>query len=168
MFYLVKDNKAMFDGKHFSINPAKVKYFKTLAEAAKRKEFFDRIYLNSKIRILEKPKKLDIIASKPLSKVKHDQYYVYAIHCKINSRIYVGRTNNKDQRSYTHFSKLRRKSHINKELQADFNVWKEHNFSFEIIEFCETLQESIEIESLWIKKTSSRCYNVSGKIKKIS
>jgi predicted GIY-YIG superfamily endonuclease len=91
--------------------------------------------------------------------------YIYAIHCRYNGRIYVGKTKALYTRSYYHLSKLRRRSHDNQDLQTDFIRWKEHNFTMQIIDTCpESELAALEIE--YIHKYAYRAYNVMSNPKK--
>lgn len=87
--------------------------------------------------------------------------YIYGIHCRYNGRIYVGKTKALYTRSYYHLSKLRRRSHDNKDLQTDFIRWKEHNFTMQIIDTCPE-SELADLEIEYIHKYSYRAYNLAS------
>lgn len=62
-------------------------------------------------------------------------YTIYAIKCKVNNKLYIGRTHRKiTDRIKAHLSSLRSNRHTNKQLQEDFNKYKEDNFEFYEIE----------------------------------
>lgn len=59
---------------------------------------------------------------------------IYAIRCKVNGKLYIGRTNNINTRMEQHFNLLRKKKHSNKLLSKDFNNYGEENFEIYILE----------------------------------
>jgi group I intron endonuclease len=63
--------------------------------------------------------------------------YIYAIENLINNKKYIGQTKDPKKRKCSHFSKLRNNKHINKHLQAAFNIYGEKNFEFKILIECE-------------------------------
>lgn len=60
--------------------------------------------------------------------------YIYVIKNIHTVQLYVGRTNNPDQRRRSHFSQLRKGNHSNPKLQNSFNKYGEDNFIFEIVD----------------------------------
>ena len=60
-------------------------------------------------------------------------YYIYKIENLLNHKIYIGLTNNIQRRKNRHFSDLKRNVHDNKFLQKEYNLYKEDNFSFDVI-----------------------------------
>lgn len=89
--------------------------------------------------------------------------YIYRIRNVINSKVYIGSTNNVKKRFDTHICNLRNKTHHNKHLQNAWNKYGEDKFEFEIIEECE---DSIKFqkEQKYIDKYKyywNNCYNIS-------
>lgn len=60
--------------------------------------------------------------------------FIYKITNIINNKVYIGQTNNWSKRKSAHLLALRSNKHQNKHMQRSFNIHKENNFSFEIIE----------------------------------
>lgn len=87
--------------------------------------------------------------------------FVYRIFNKKNGRMYIGSTNNYIARKHEHFSRLRNGTHHNKNLQRDFNEFKESSFIFEII-----LNDIRDRTTLLIKeydlilRNKPKCYNI--------
>ena len=63
---------------------------------------------------------------------------IYKILNKFDSKVYIGSSLNLYNREYKHFWLLRKNIHDNKFLQNAFNKFGEDNFTFEIIEECES------------------------------
>jgi group I intron endonuclease len=63
---------------------------------------------------------------------------VYIIKNKINNKFYIGSSINIKKRFREHLSSLRNNSHHSKYLQNAFNKHKENNFTFEILEECDS------------------------------
>lgn len=61
---------------------------------------------------------------------------VYKITNKVNSKIYVGSSGDVEKRWRQHIDALERGEHGNAHLQNAWNLYKRHNFEFEIIEEC--------------------------------
>ena len=71
----------------------------------------------------------------------------------VNGKVYIGQSKNSNGINYRlsyHKSKLRKGVHPNKHLQASYNKYGEHNFSFSIIEECDISQLN-EREIYWIQ-----------------
>ena len=62
---------------------------------------------------------------------------IYTITCLINSKVYVGWTNNFEKREDDHFYKLSINKHKNKPLQNTYNKYGKSNLKFEVLEECE-------------------------------
>lgn len=62
---------------------------------------------------------------------------IYKIENKINSKVYIGQSNNIYKRWYAHKNDLRRNVHDNDYLQHAWNKYGEENFEFSIVELCE-------------------------------
>jgi group I intron endonuclease len=87
------------------------------------------------------------------------------IYTIVNNRyqqaVYVGSTNDFDNRKYQHWSDLRRNCHKNKHLQNSWNRHGADSFSFKIIEFAS--DDNLEIrEQFWIDyyKRIGTVYNI--------
>lgn len=93
---------------------------------------------------------------------------VYIIICNEN-KVYIGSSNNLKKRRSDHFSALRNNRHKNNYLQFAFNKYKEKNFRWEILEYCE-VKKIRERENFYIYKyqsTNSNCgYNLSLRAEK--
>lgn len=61
---------------------------------------------------------------------------IYQIRNILNSKVYIGSTQNFTQREKRHFERLVRNGHANPKLQSAFNKYGADNFVFEVIEEC--------------------------------
>lgn len=86
-------------------------------------------------------------------------YYLYKIENLINHKIYIGLTNNPARRKYQHFYKLRKNEHDNNFLQKEFNIYKEDNFSFEIVYSEDCDEEKISNKEVEFIKKYDSYYN---------
>ena len=86
---------------------------------------------------------------------------IYAIRCKVNGMIYIGKSVDFMSRAKTHFEQLNKRSHENRYLQADWRIHGKHNFSIEVIEICSEV-ELTKLEDYFIEKFSHRAYNTVG------
>lgn len=93
--------------------------------------------------------------------------YIYAIRCGINGKVYIGKTKSLNFRADCHLDKLRRRSHINSDLQADWIKWQEHNFTMEVIDTCPE-SELAALETHYIRKFANRAYNIVGNDKRLT
>ena len=59
---------------------------------------------------------------------------IYCIKNKINGKRYIGQTTDYRQRKTNHRYHLKAGSHVNKELQKDYNKYGKNSFKFEIID----------------------------------
>ena len=91
---------------------------------------------------------------------------VYAIRCKANNGVYIGKAKSITARARQHSGKLGRNKHINRRMQADWNKYGAHSFSMEVYEACRTDSECIARELAIIHEFSisapSRLYNIIG------
>ena len=76
--------------------------------------------------------------------------WIYRILNIKNKKSYVGASENIKERYFTHFNKLRRKSHHNKDLQKDFNKFNRDDFKFEILKDNVNKEELDEYERFFI------------------
>ena len=62
---------------------------------------------------------------------------IYKITNLINSKLYIGKSKDIENRYKKHLTQLKHNNHINKHFQNSFNKYGEDNFLYEIIEECE-------------------------------
>ena len=106
-------------------------------------------------------------------RICNDVSGIYQIECLETGKIYLGRSDTIGIRVMGHFYLLRNGTHYNKNLQSDFNLYKEDSFRFSIVEECDASMLK-EVEGRLIRsKDKSMLYNkhmsentgaVSGKI----
>lgn len=71
-----------------------------------------------------------------------DVYKIYAIRCKENKKMYIGRTKQEiEERIKAHLQLLRRCKHSSKLMQEDFNKFGEDSFEFYELESGLTFQD---------------------------
>lgn len=76
---------------------------------------------------------------------------IYQIVNLTDGKKYIGSSNNLYNRKAKHFSALRNNNHYNYYLQRAFNKHGEANFSFEVIEFVNTIEELLPREQYYIE-----------------
>lgn len=59
---------------------------------------------------------------------------IYAIRCKSNGKVYIGRTTRLDERIKIHFTELKSGRHKIKSLLEDFNKYGRDNFEVYVLE----------------------------------
>lgn len=73
-----------------------------------------------------------------MEKIKDDELKsvvcIYKILNNVNGKVYIGSTVNLKQRINSHITKLNEETHINSDLQKEWNIYNVDNFSFEIVE----------------------------------
>ena len=74
---------------------------------------------------------------------------IYKITNLINSKLYIGKSKDIENRYKKHLTQLKHNNHINKHFQNSFNKYGEDNFLYEIIEECE-LNLLNDKEKYWI------------------
>jgi group I intron endonuclease len=74
---------------------------------------------------------------------------IYKILNIINTKIYIGSSENIPKRWKRHLKGLKENNHYNNYLQRAFNMYKEENFKFEVIETC-PIENLIEREQCWM------------------
>ena len=85
---------------------------------------------------------------------------IYSIKCKINDKIYIGKTQNHLSRLGMHISELLKGTHHCKLLQKDFNLYGIDNFIFEILYISDTLSDLNRLEREYIFSVEpSKLYN---------
>lgn len=93
-------------------------------------------------------------------------YNIYKIECMVNNKVYIGQTVNFKARIQNHLGVLNNNKHTNPFLQDDFNQFGQNNFSFEIIDTANSLEESLQKETYWINYyggiDNDTTYNVKG------
>lgn len=91
--------------------------------------------------------------------------FIYKIENKITKKVYVGATKDFKLRYYSHKGCLNNNLHYNKELQNDWNKYKEGSFKFVILKEC-TKEDVIELETFYINKyPKDMLYNAEYKSK---
>lgn len=92
---------------------------------------------------------------------------VYKITCNTTKRVYIGQTSNFETRKRNHIEGLESNTHSNPFLQEEFNRFGINDFTFDIIEECETLEQNLERETFWMNYyggiESNLIYNVKDK-----
>lgn len=79
-----------------------------------------------------------------------EKYFIYKIKNIVTGQSYIGSTVNLKQRKQVHLSMLRNNKHHCKNLQEDFNNYKEENYKFIKIEECD-FNEALEKEVYYIE-----------------
>jgi group I intron endonuclease len=78
--------------------------------------------------------------------------YIYKILCLTNGKIYIGSTNNFENRKKVHLKSLRSNNHTSRYLQNAYNKYVIRNFEFYILEHCDSenrwAREQFYIDSL--------------------
>ena len=85
---------------------------------------------------------------------------IYQIKNLVSGKILVGSSKNLNGKSNSFKFQLNLGSHMNKELQNDYNKYGEENFSFEVLDYLEPKEgitydytKDLEaLEELWIEK----------------
>lgn len=90
----------------------------------------------------------------------NDLIGIYKITCKINGKIYIGCSKNIANRWTQHILLLNQGKHHNKDLQRDFNKYSIINFTFEIIEILNNIDQLFFKESFYILKYNSIDTNI--------
>lgn len=88
---------------------------------------------------------------------------IYVITNNVNDKKYVGQSYDLERRFRAHRNELRRGDHGNSHLQAAWNKYGEHSFSFEVIEYC-PIDDLDTREMYWIRcldAFSSNGYNMT-------
>ena len=62
---------------------------------------------------------------------------IYMCTCNINGRSYIGQSSDVKLRKCRHLSELRSNRHFNQHLQNAYNKYKEYNFSWTVLEYCD-------------------------------
>jgi GIY-YIG catalytic domain/NUMOD3 motif len=75
---------------------------------------------------------------------------VYSITNLVNGKRYIGSSTNIKGRFCTHKKQLNKGIHHNPKLQAAWNKHGEESFRFDIVDYCEDVEELIVWEQQWI------------------
>jgi len=91
---------------------------------------------------------------------------IYKITNKKNGRVYVGSAKHFKSRYYHHIASLRKGTHHNKYLQADFNKCSPEDFLFEVVEVVVgDMEHRRFVEQTYLNENLSRgqelCYNLA-------
>lgn len=76
---------------------------------------------------------------------------IYVINNRVGFHKYVGQAFDIAKRWHDHKTQLRNNTHHNIHLQNAWNKYGERNFSFEVLEFCRTVDLD-DKEQYWIEK----------------
>ena len=79
---------------------------------------------------------------------KH-QSGIYMCTCNVNGKSYIGQAKDVKDRKCEHLSALRGNYHFNQYLQNSYNKYKEYNFSWTVLEYCNE-DELNDREIYWI------------------
>jgi len=85
---------------------------------------------------------------------------IYIIKNNVNGKIFLGKSKNLNGKINSNKFQLKYGSHLNKELQQDYNKYGEDNFSFEILDqlkhdndLTKDFTKDLEtLEELWLEK----------------
>jgi group I intron endonuclease len=98
---------------------------------------------------------------------------VYLISNTVTNAAYVGCTTNPKNRWGVHRSSLRKGTHANGAMQADWNAHGEGSFEFEILELVPSLDKTKEREAFWLEivralrplyNPTSKPYNIVARL----
>lgn len=85
---------------------------------------------------------------------------IYALRCKVNHKIYIGKAKNYFLRLGQHIDVLSKNKHYCKLLQEDFNSYGINEFSFEILHILDNTENLDELERKYISSfDASQVYN---------
>lgn len=62
---------------------------------------------------------------------------IYMITCNVNGKSYIGQSKDVNHRRKQHLSDLKYNKHFNQYLQRAYNKYKEYNFSWTVLEYCD-------------------------------
>jgi group I intron endonuclease len=85
-----------------------------------------------------------------ISKSRIKYPVIYAIINNINGKMYIGSSKDFVKRSWEHFNALKLNKHVSKYLQRSYNKYGKENFSIEIIENINNLEDLIKREQCWL------------------
>lgn len=88
---------------------------------------------------------------------------IYKITNLVNGKVYVGSANHFKRRWNMHTYQLKNQKHSNIHLQRAWDIYKENNFKFEVIEYCNQ-EDLIEKEQFWIDFLNVTNYNLGYNI----
>lgn len=86
---------------------------------------------------------------------------IYKIYCKENNMVYIGQSNQINQRWKSHRNDLINNKHHNNLLQEDFNKFGELAFDFEIIHLAEVETLNM-LEGFYMELYKDRSYNIKN------
>lgn len=88
-------------------------------------------------------------------------YTIYKIQCKVNDKVYFGRSQEVEKRWRSHKNSLRRGIHNNLNLQNDWIAYGEEEFDFIVLHELDSLEESEMVEQQYIDNDLYNKYNIS-------
>lgn len=81
---------------------------------------------------------------------------VYKITNRINNKVYIGSSCcNLYKRLTSHYYHLNKNTHTNKHLQSSFTKYGKECFTFEVLEYCSTREETLQREEFYINSLES-------------
>lgn len=93
------------------------------------------------------------------------KYTIYSITCKINNKVYYGRSQELEKRWRAHKNMLRTNTHNNYYLQEDWNTYGEENFLFQLLYEYDNLEQSITHEQELIESNLLlKGYNIGSSV----
>ena len=87
---------------------------------------------------------------------------IYCIKNTVNNKVYIGSSKDIIRRTFQHFRDLKKGTHINKNLQRDFNIYGIRNFIFHILEEVDNQDDLLDTEFWWINNIDEKeLYNIA-------
>ena len=80
---------------------------------------------------------------------------IYKITCIVTGKVYVGSSTDLDTRKRKHFAGLKSNRHFNIYLQRSYNKYGFENFSWEILELVDDIEDLRNREQFWINSLDS-------------
>lgn len=94
---------------------------------------------------------------------------VYAIECRINSKVYVGSTTKSFSARWKQWKDNLRRQQANRHIQNAWNKYGEENFEFFVLEVVEDVNKILEREQYWIEgldvRNPEKGYNFMSALK---
>ena len=114
-----------------------------------------------KFHKLKQSKRKDGLSRK--SDKLENTYVIYAIHCIIEDKVYIGKTSRGfEKRKFEHLVMLYENRHFNYKLQIDWNKYGKDEFKFFVIECIKDLKKIKERELFHIRNNFPDVYNIQG------
>lgn len=131
--------------------------YKLLAEYVWISHVWIKTYFNRKGLKIDNPEDV----KKYIDNRAEVRPWIYIITNMVNAKRYIWRTTNLQSRKSKHYCDLRAKRHMNIQLQKDFNIYWEDNFSFNVLKYIDCDTERAKLEERYITESdSSTIYNI--------